>query len=127
MLPSLICSTLAILVAFSRYPSTASGAVTATGSDFTAILLMFADGAPGNVVLSPMPIFDGSPVCILDSVSVTGLFALCSPLPLAVGRGSDQVQSDFLSTTKQHVASGRWDAPPTITNGHLAPMFSAFW
>ena len=49
MLPKSTCSTLAILIAFSRYPSTASCVVTATGSDFTKnFRLVFA----GSVVPS---------------------------------------------------------------------------
>ena len=84
MFPNSICSTLAIIIAFSRYPSTASCVVIATGSDFTAILrLVFADGALGDVVLSLVPISDVSLVCTLGSVSGTGLFSLCCQLPLA--------------------------------------------
>ena len=75
--------------------------MTATGSDCTTIIcLVFADGAPGNGVLSPVPISNGSPVCILDSVSVTGLFALCCPLPLAV------VDAEFISNLLVGFGSG---------------------
>ena len=67
-----ICSTLAILIVFSRYPSTAPCVVTATASDFTIVLrLVFAGNARGNAVLSPVQISFGSPVCIPGSVSVT--------------------------------------------------------
>ena len=49
MLPNATCSTLTILVAFSRYSSTASCVVTVTGSDLTTFLrLVFADAAPGK-------------------------------------------------------------------------------
>ena len=66
------------------YPSTTSCVVAATGSDFTTILRpLFAESALGNVVLSPVPISNVSPICVLGSVSVTGLFSLSCPLPLA--------------------------------------------
>ena len=52
---------------------------------------MFADAARCNDVLLSMPISNGSPPCIPDSVSVAGLFALCCPLPLAVH------DADFIS------------------------------
>ena len=101
MLPNSTCSTLAISIAFSRYPSTASGEVTATDSDSTTILrLVFADDAPGSVVLSSVPISNGSPVCIPDSVSVAGLFALCCPLPVAVH------DADFISNLLVGFGSG---------------------
>ena len=59
--------------------------MTLAGPDFTTILrLVFADGAPDNVVLSTVPIPNGSPVCAPGSASVTDLFSLCCPLPLAV-------------------------------------------
>ena len=76
MLPKWNYSTLAILIAFSRYPSIASCVVPAAGSDFTAILLLFADGALGNVVLY--------------------LFALCCPLPLAVDE-ADSISNGLLA------------------------------
>ena len=66
MFPNSTCFTLAIIIAFSRYPSTASCVVAATGSDFTTILrLVNADGAPGNIVLSPVPISNRSPMWLL--------------------------------------------------------------
>ena len=52
---------------------------------FTTILrLVFADDTPGSVVLSPVPMPNGSPVCIPPPASAAGLFAPCRPLPLAV-------------------------------------------
>ena len=61
---------------------------------------MFADGALGNVVLSPMPISNGSPVCISASMSVTDLFTLCCPLLLAVD------DADFISNLLLGFKSG---------------------
>ena len=85
MLPSSICSTLAILIAFSQYPSTASCVVTATGLDFTTILRrMFADCAASNAVHSEVPVSRVSSTCIPDSSSGIDFFSLCYPLPLTV-------------------------------------------
>ena len=67
MLPSSICSTLSFLIAFSRYPSTASCVLTALGSNFTAILLrVLVDGAFGGCGLSSFSTSGLSSICILE-------------------------------------------------------------
>ena len=67
------CSTLAILIAFSRCPSIPSCVVTATGADFSAILrLVFAAKALGNAAHSSAS----------GTASAAALFARCCPLPL---------------------------------------------
>ena len=84
-LPNSICSTLAILISFSRLPSIASCVVTAAGSDFMAILLLiFVDSAACGASPSPVSVFWVSPTCILDSSSGIDLFCPRSPLLLAV-------------------------------------------
>ena len=60
---------------------------------------MFADGALGNVVLSPMPISNGSQFAFL-LLSVTDLFTLCCPLLLAVD------DADFISNLLLGFKSG---------------------
>ena len=52
------CSTLAILITFSRLPSIASCVVTAAGSDFiTSLRLIFVDTAAGDTSPSPVSVF----------------------------------------------------------------------
>ena len=91
MLPNSICSTPSILIAFSRYPSTASCMVTAVGSDFTALFLrMLVDGAPGGSALSSLSASGLSSICILESSSWIALLSLSCLLPLTV------VDADFM-------------------------------
>ena len=86
-------STLAILIAFSRYASTTTCVVTATGPDVTTTLrLMFAAKTLGNTALESVPICIGTPSWASGSASVAGLSTRCCPLPLAV----DDV--DFMSS-----------------------------
>ena len=81
MFPNSTCSTLAMLIAFSRLPSIASCVVTATGSDFMEILrLVFAGNAVGDIVLSPAPISIGSLTWVPASVFVIGSFSFCRQL-----------------------------------------------
>ena len=96
MLAKSTCSTLAIFIAFSRYPSSPSCVVIATGADFSAILhLVFAPKALSNAALSSVPISIGTPICASGSASVADLFTLCCPLPLAAG-DADFTSSLFL-------------------------------
>ena len=86
---------------FFTVPSTASRMATATGSDFTAILRrMFADGAAGDPVPSPVPASRVSSTCIPDSSSGIDLFCLCCQLPLAVNN------ADFMNSLLFRSASG---------------------
>ena len=85
MLPSSTCSTLAILIAFSRFLS------------LTMIRTML--GAVLCFHECPVPISHGFPVCVPESVSVAGLFALCCPLPLAVDDCISNLLLEFGSGT----------------------------
>ena len=141
MLPSSIYSTLAILIAFSRRPSTASCVVAATVSDITAILRrIFADGAASDAEPSPAPVSGVSSTCIPESSSGIGLFCLCCPLPLAVH------DADFTSTVPKashphccllpthrglqsswsshgsHLTALGWSLPPFSRHGCSLPM-----
>ena len=101
MLPSSIRSTLTILIAFARYPSTASCVVTAIGSDFVTILrLLFVDDAPDGSAHSSVSISGLSSTCIFDSPSGIPFLSLCCPLPLAV------VDADFMSSLLFGFGSG---------------------
>ena len=81
--------------------------VTATGSDFTAILrLVLAAIALGNATLLSVPISIETSIGAANSASVVDLFTCCCPLPLAADNAdsqavsswnSDQAQSSFLS------------------------------
>ena len=84
MLPNSTCSTLAILIAFSQYPSIPSCVMTATRADFSAILRMvFAATALANAALRQYTFVIGTPICACGSSSVADLFTRCCPLPLA--------------------------------------------
>ena len=52
---------------------------------------VFADGAAGNAVPSPVPVSGVSSTCILDSPSEIDLLSFCCPLPLTVN------DADFMS------------------------------
>ena len=86
MFPNSTCSTLAILIAFSR--SIASCVVAATGSDITPGVRWQSCGWRFSTNAHSI----GSLACVPASVFVTDLFSLCCPLSL----GNDG--ADFMSS-----------------------------